>query len=86
MSARKKNFITENMDPILTITLRKTKDGKGYILELLDFKALVQGNKKSLIRAHLPYDTQAFQKCGASILPSSVLENYVKFDISNLSL
>ena len=35
MSARKKNFITENMDPVLTITLRKTKDGKGYILELL---------------------------------------------------
>jgi hypothetical protein len=33
MSARKKRFMTENMDPVLSIPLRKTKDGRGYILE-----------------------------------------------------
>ena len=35
MSARKKRFMTENMDPVLPIPLRKTKDGRRYILELL---------------------------------------------------
>lgn len=64
--------MTENMDPVL-LSLRKTKDGGIYSgTSCLDSKALAQANKKSLIRAHLPYDTQAFQKCGASFLPSSV--------------